>query len=69
MNSLKFDFEGRRAMSVFLVENAVENETSVASAEQVDQILTLTSTLVADQVRIWILCRSNILGIFWRSSY
>merc|ERR1719245_2727663 len=44
-----FDFEGRRAMSVFLVENAVENETSVASAEQVDQILTLTSTLVADQ--------------------
>ena len=42
-------------MSVFLVENAVENETSIASAEQVDQILTLTSTLVADQVRIWIL--------------
>ena len=62
MNSLKFDFEGRRAMSVFLVENAVENETSVASAEQVDQILTLTSTLVADQVRTWILhycCDAN----------
>ena len=46
-----FDFEGRRAISVFIVENAVENETNVASAEQVDQILTLTSTLVADQVR------------------
>ena len=47
-----FDFEGRRAISVFVVENAVENETKVASAEQVDQILTLTSTLVADQVRV-----------------
>merc|ERR1719412_2461417 len=44
-----FDFEGRRAISVYVVENAVENETNVASAEQVDQILTLTSTLVADQ--------------------
>lgn len=44
-----FDFEGRRAISVFIVENAVENETSVASAEHVDQILTLTATLVADQ--------------------
>ena len=51
-----FDFEGRRAISVFIVENAVENETSVASAEHVDQILTLTATLVADQVRIRISC-------------
>ena len=50
-------------MSVFLVENAVENETSVASAEQVDQILTLTSTLVADQARIWILQRTLVMQI------
>ena len=56
MNPLKLDFEGRRAISVFLVENAVENETHVASAEQVDQILTLTSTLVADQVGIRMFC-------------
>ena len=55
-----FDFEGRRAISVFVVENAVENETKVASAEQVDQILTLTSTLVADQVRLCV--TSDIQG-------
>ena len=49
-----FDFEGRRAISVFVVENAVENETNITSAEEVDQILTLTAPLVADQASILI---------------
>lgn len=44
-----FDFEGRRAISVFIVENAIENETTVATADQVDAILSLTAPLVCDQ--------------------
>lgn len=44
------DFRGRKVMASFLVNNALENDTLIRTMEQVDQVLTLISPLVQDQV-------------------
>ncbi len=44
-----FDFEGRRAVSVFLAENAIDHSTLITTADEVDLSLTLAAPLVADQ--------------------
>ncbi len=45
-----FDFDGRKALSVFIAENALENETFIPTSDQVDTILGLLAPLIADQV-------------------
>lgn len=44
-----FDYHGRKALSVYLVNNALENETYISTHDQVDAVLTMISTLVQDQ--------------------
>ncbi|EDO45995.1 predicted protein [Nematostella vectensis] len=44
-----FDFTTRKEMSLYVVSNAVESEVVIPTQEQVDTLLTLVSTLVADQ--------------------
>lgn len=44
-----FDYAGRKSMSIYLIENALENNALVPTQEQVDQVLTLVSPLVVDQ--------------------
>ena len=44
-----FDYEGRKNMSLYVVNNALENCTSLPEQEQVDQILTMVAPLVQDQ--------------------
>ena len=44
-----FDFDGRKAMSVFMVENVVENDTQISTQELVDTILDLIAPLITDQ--------------------
>ena len=44
-----FDFEGRKAMSCFIVDNVIENETWIGTEEKAEVILDLTAPLVADQ--------------------
>lgn len=39
---------GRKAMSAYLINNALENETLIVTQEQVDTTLNLVSTLVSD---------------------
>ncbi|KAF8770166.1 Vacuolar protein sorting-associated protein like [Argiope bruennichi] len=43
------DYNSRKSMSCFLVNNALENETYIPTQEQVEQILVLVSPLVQDQ--------------------
>ena len=45
-----FDFDGRKALAVFIAENVLENSTTIPTSEQVDTILDLLAPLVADQV-------------------
>lgn len=44
-----FDFEGRKSMSSFIVDNVIENETTIATSEMADTILTMLAPLVSDQ--------------------
>ncbi|XP_030831126.1 vacuolar protein sorting-associated protein 35 [Strongylocentrotus purpuratus] len=43
------DYEGRKTISAYIVNNAIDNNLPVPSQEQVDQILTLVAPLVKDQ--------------------
>ncbi|GIY05603.1 vacuolar protein sorting-associated protein 35 [Caerostris extrusa] len=43
------DYNSRKSMSSFLVNNALENETYIPTQEQVEEILQLVSPLVQDQ--------------------
>ena len=45
-----FDFDGRKALAVFIAENVLENETLIPTSEQVDTILGLLAPLISDQV-------------------
>ena len=44
-----FDYEGRKNMSLYVINNALDNGTQVPSQEKVDEILTMVATLVQDQ--------------------
>lgn len=44
------DYEGRKTMGCYLVNNAIEQNTKIPTQEQVDQILLLVAPLVQDQV-------------------
>ena len=41
-----YDFEGRRAMAVYIANNVVDNETSIATAEQTEVVLGLLAPLI-----------------------
>ncbi|XP_055537816.1 vacuolar protein sorting-associated protein 35 isoform X1 [Wyeomyia smithii] len=45
----KFDYTSRKALSLYIVMNVLENETQVPSAEHVDSVLTMLSPLIRDQ--------------------
>ena len=44
-----YDFEGRRAMAVYIANNVVDNETYISTAEQTETILGLLAPLIKDQ--------------------
>ncbi|XP_035680278.1 vacuolar protein sorting-associated protein 35-like isoform X2 [Branchiostoma floridae] len=44
-----FDYDSRKNMSIYVVNNCLENGTEIPMAEQTDQILQLVSSLVQDQ--------------------
>nr|CAH7712821.1 unnamed protein product [Callosobruchus chinensis] len=43
------DYYGRKALSIYILNNTLENETIVPSAEEAEQALTLLNTLVTDK--------------------
>lgn len=44
-----FDYKGRKAVSTYLVNNALEIEMKIPSCEDVDRVLTIVTPLVQDQ--------------------
>jgi len=44
-----FDYHGRKTLSVYLINNALNSDTYINTPEQVDTVLTMISTLVEDQ--------------------
>ncbi|XP_044735777.1 vacuolar protein sorting-associated protein 35 isoform X2 [Chrysoperla carnea] len=44
-----FDYSGRKQIAVYLIQNALDNETYIPTQEQVDTILQMISTLICDQ--------------------
>ena len=44
-----YDFEGRRAMAVYIANNVVENSTLITTAEQSETVLGLLSPLIQNQ--------------------
>lgn len=49
-NLLDFmDYEGRKTMAVYLINNALENETLIGTSEQIDFMLGLINPLIQDQ--------------------
>jgi len=44
-----FDYNARKAMSIYIVNNILDNETIIPTQEQVDGVLSLVSPLVQDQ--------------------
>jgi vacuolar protein sorting-associated protein 35 len=44
-----YDYSGRKAMSAYLVNNVIDNNTLIPSPEKVETILTIVAPLVADQ--------------------
>lgn len=44
-----FDYQSRKVMSCYIINNALDNETLIPSQEQVDAILGIVSVLVQDQ--------------------
>lgn len=43
------DYYGRKSLSIYILNNALENETIISNAEETEQALTLLSTLVSDK--------------------
>lgn len=43
------DYYGRKSLSVYILNNALDNETIIPTQEQVEQALHLVSTLITDQ--------------------
>ncbi|XP_057653454.1 vacuolar protein sorting-associated protein 35 isoform X2 [Diorhabda carinulata] len=43
------DYSGRKSLSIYILTNALENETIIPSSEESEQALTLFSTLVTDK--------------------
>lgn len=43
------DYSGRKLLSMYILTNALESETIITTQEEVEQALSLVSTLVADQ--------------------
>lgn len=44
-----YDFEGRRAMAVYIANNVVEHETYITTAEQTETVLGLLGPLIQNQ--------------------
>lgn len=44
-----FDYSARKSLALYILTNAIENETKIGTAEQTDAILTMASTLITDQ--------------------
>ncbi|CAD5125047.1 DgyrCDS13291 [Dimorphilus gyrociliatus] len=44
-----FDYLARKSLSLYILTNAIDNETKIGTAEQTDAILTMASTLITDQ--------------------
>jgi vacuolar protein sorting-associated protein 35 len=44
-----FDFNARKTMSIYIVNNTLDNETIISTPEQVDAVLSLVSPLIQDQ--------------------
>ena len=44
-----FDYSGRRVMSAVLVNNVIDNDTTVSSARMVDTIITIVAPLAHDE--------------------
>ncbi|XP_067934568.1 vacuolar protein sorting-associated protein 35-like [Watersipora subatra] len=44
-----FDYEARKALSLHIANNALNNGTNITSAEEVDALLTMISPLITDQ--------------------
>lgn len=43
------DYQGRKSLSVYILSNALDNETIVPTEKQVEQALNLVSTIISDQ--------------------
>lgn len=49
-NLLDFmDYDGRKTMALYLINNALEHETKIETHEQIDFMLGLISALIQDQ--------------------
>ena len=44
-----FDYTARKSLSIYVLSNALDNQTEIPTQEQVDAILGLVSPLVQDQ--------------------
>lgn len=45
----QLDYNGRKLLSIYILNNALDSETIITSQEQVEQALSLVSTLISDQ--------------------
>uniref|UniRef100_A0A6M2DK37 Vacuolar protein sorting-associated protein 35 n=1 Tax=Xenopsylla cheopis TaxID=163159 RepID=A0A6M2DK37_XENCH len=45
----KFDFESRKTMAVYIITNALDNETLIPTPDQADAILNILAPLIQDQ--------------------
>lgn len=43
------DYIGRKSLSIYILNNALENESVISTSEEAEQALTLLSTLVSDK--------------------
>jgi len=43
------DYEGRKSMATYIIQNAVENETLIATHEEAEMMLGFLSSLIQDQ--------------------
>ena len=66
-----FDFGTRKEMAMYVINNALDNDTFIPSQEEVDSILQLAAPLVMDQddqptepVRIFFLKISSMQSIY-----
>lgn len=44
------DYFGRKSLSIYILNNALEYETVISTAEEAEQALTLLNTLVSDKI-------------------
>ena len=47
-----YDFEGRRAMAVYIANNVVDNDTYIATAEQTEVVLGLLAPLIQGKTQL-----------------